>query len=153
MSRHGCGTCSLTMLREGKRDRVCVLPGSLLIAAGVLISARNFQCCADMSSGELAGPEGTPYEAGCYVFDLFFPQQYPAVAPLMHFDTNGQGRARMNPNLYADGKVRRWRLLDTFSEVALTSSHVDKSAGSAAGSRVQQQPAASRMRQRLMTRQ
>ena len=52
-----------------------------------------------------AGPEGTPYEAGCFVFDLFFPQQYPAVPPLMHFDTNGQGRVRMNPNLYADGKV------------------------------------------------
>jgi len=44
------------------------------------------------------------------VFDLFFPQQYPGVAPLMHFDTNGQGRARMNPNLYADGKVRPCRL-------------------------------------------
>ena len=39
------------------------------------------------------------------MFDLFFPQQYPAVPPLMHFDTNGQGRVRMNPNLYADGKV------------------------------------------------
>ena len=52
-----------------------------------------------------AGPEGTPYEGGCFVFDLFFPQQYPAVPPLMHFDTNGQGRVRMNPNLYADGKV------------------------------------------------
>ena len=45
------------------------------------------------------------------MFDLFFPQHYPGVPPLMHFDTNGQGRARMNPNLYADGKVRPGRLL------------------------------------------
>ena len=52
-----------------------------------------------------AGPEDTPYEGGCFVFDLFFPQQYPAVPPLMHFDTTGQGRVRLNPNLYADGKV------------------------------------------------
>ncbi len=47
------------------------------------------------------------------MFDLFIPQQYPGVPPLMHFDTNGQGRARMNPNLYADGKVRSRRLLFT----------------------------------------
>ena len=54
------------------------------------------------------------------MFDLFFPQQYPGVPPLMHFDTNGQGRARMNPNLYADGKASPWRLLYAFSRVAYT---------------------------------
>ena len=52
-----------------------------------------------------AGPEGTPYHGGCFMFDVFFPQDYPNVPPLMNMATNGEGRARFNPNLYADGKV------------------------------------------------
>lgn len=39
------------------------------------------------------------------MFDVFFPQDYPNVPPLMNMATNGEGRARFNPNLYADGKV------------------------------------------------
>ena len=53
----------------------------------------------------ITGPEGTPYEGGCFVFDLFFPSGYPNVAPLMSLQTTGEGRMRFNPNLYADGKV------------------------------------------------
>ncbi len=53
----------------------------------------------------VAGPEGTPYHGGCFMFDIFFPQDYPNVPPLMNMATNGEGRARFNPNLYADGKV------------------------------------------------
>ena len=53
----------------------------------------------------LTGPEGTPYEGGCFVFDLFFPDGYPNVPPLMVLQTTGEGRQRFNPNLYADGKV------------------------------------------------
>ena len=52
-----------------------------------------------------SGPEGTPYHGGCFMFDVFFPQDYPNVPPLMNMATNGEGRARFNPNLYADGKV------------------------------------------------
>ena len=39
------------------------------------------------------------------MFDVFFPLDYPNVPPLMNMATNGEGRARFNPNLYADGKV------------------------------------------------
>ena len=53
----------------------------------------------------MSGPEGTPYHGGCFMFDVFFPQDYPNVPPLMNMATNGEGRARFNPNLYADGKV------------------------------------------------
>lgn len=53
----------------------------------------------------ITGPEGTPYEGGCFVFDLFFPAGYPNVAPLMSLQTTGEGRMRFNPNLYADCKV------------------------------------------------
>jgi len=53
----------------------------------------------------LTGPEGTPYAYGCFLFDLYFPHTYPTTAMLVNFETTGQGRARFNPNLYADGKV------------------------------------------------
>lgn len=44
----------------------------------------------------ITGPEGTPYEAGCFLFDLFFPPAYPNVPPLMQLDTTGGGRVRFN---------------------------------------------------------
>lgn len=53
----------------------------------------------------ITGPVDTPYSYGCFVFDLLFPSDYPNVPPLMNLETTGQGRARFNPNLYADGKV------------------------------------------------
>jgi ubiquitin-protein ligase len=53
----------------------------------------------------LTGPEGTPYHGGCFLFDVLFPARYPDVPPLLSLDTTGGGRARLNPNLYADGKV------------------------------------------------
>lgn len=54
-----------------------------------------------------SGPEGTPYYGGCFVFDVYIPSEYPSAPPLMNMETNGGGRVRFNPNLYADGKVRR----------------------------------------------
>jgi len=48
---------------------------------------------------------GTPYESGCFFFDVFFPPQYPHVPPLLILETTGGGVARFNPNLYSDGKV------------------------------------------------
>jgi baculoviral IAP repeat-containing protein 6 len=53
----------------------------------------------------ITGPEGTPYEGGLFLFDVYFPAGYPMVPPLMVLETTGEGRARFNPNLYADGKV------------------------------------------------
>ena len=45
------------------------------------------------------------------MFDVFFPPDYPNVPPLMNMATNGEGRARFNPNLYADGKVCNYLLI------------------------------------------
>ena len=59
----------------------------------------------------ITGPEATPYEGGCFVFDMLFPEGYPNVPPLMVLQTTGEGRQRFNPNLYADGKVGRRRLI------------------------------------------
>ncbi|KAG1660587.1 hypothetical protein FOA52_003018 [Chlamydomonas sp. UWO 241] len=50
------------------------------------------------------GPEDTPYSAGCFVFDMYFPPNYPSVPPQVQFKTTGGGRIRFNPNLYNNGK-------------------------------------------------
>ena len=53
----------------------------------------------------IIGPEGTPYENGCYEFDIYLPPTYPNVSPSVKLITTGQGTVRFNPNLYKDGKV------------------------------------------------
>ncbi len=40
------------------------------------------------------------------MFDVFFPSGYPNMPPVMMVYNTGGGKARYNPNLYADGKVR-----------------------------------------------
>jgi len=51
----------------------------------------------------IIGPEGTPYENGCFIFDIFLPLEYNMVSPqVMSMTTNG-GKYRYNPNLYANG--------------------------------------------------
>ena len=52
----------------------------------------------------IRGPSGTPY-ADCLLFFSFeFPQDYPFTPPKVLFLT-GDGRTRMHPNLYVQGKV------------------------------------------------
>ena len=54
--------------------------------------------------GLVIGPPDTPYAYGLYLFDITFPNNYPLKPPSVKFCTN-DGRVRMNPNLYIDGKV------------------------------------------------
>ena len=53
----------------------------------------------------ITGPSDTPYANGCFVFDVFFPAEYPQGPMLVNLMTTGQGTVRFNPNLYNDGKV------------------------------------------------
>ena len=53
----------------------------------------------------ITGPEDTPYESGCFIFDLYIPPSFPEHPPLVHFVTGAKNRQRFNPNLYDDGKV------------------------------------------------
>ncbi|GAX75755.1 hypothetical protein CEUSTIGMA_g3198.t1 [Chlamydomonas eustigma] len=53
----------------------------------------------------ITGPEDTPYSSGCFIFDFYFPPNYPAVPPKVQLKTTGGGRVRFNPNLYNNGKV------------------------------------------------
>lgn len=52
----------------------------------------------------IVGPKNTPYEGGFYFFDIILGEKYPFKPPKVHFLTN-DGRSRMNPNLYTNGKV------------------------------------------------
>ncbi|KAI7841707.1 hypothetical protein COHA_004574 [Chlorella ohadii] len=53
----------------------------------------------------ITGPENTPYCGGCFLFDIYFPPDYPRVPPKVLIRTTGSGSVRFNPNLYAEGKV------------------------------------------------
>ena len=37
-----------------------------------------------------AGPEDTPYHAGCWVFDMYFPSQYPSIPLKINLATTGK---------------------------------------------------------------
>lgn len=53
----------------------------------------------------IIGPKDTPYENGCYIFDIYIPSSYPNDPPLVNLQTTGGGKVRFNPNLYNCGKV------------------------------------------------
>ncbi|BEJ13516.1 hypothetical protein CspHIS471_0306900 [Cutaneotrichosporon sp. HIS471] len=59
----------------------------------------------DLLKALIVGPKDTPYENGCFVFDIFLPHSYNQTNPLVKSMTTNGGLYRYNPNLYADGKV------------------------------------------------
>ena len=59
----------------------------------------------DLMRAFISGPPDTPYAAGLWQFDIALPPQYPDIPPKVKFCSTGGGQVRVNPNLYADGKV------------------------------------------------
>uniref|UniRef100_A0A0D6QTV7 UBC core domain-containing protein n=1 Tax=Araucaria cunninghamii TaxID=56994 RepID=A0A0D6QTV7_ARACU len=59
----------------------------------------------DLLKTLIVGPQGTPYQNGVFIFDIYLPPDYPQVPPKVTFLTTGGGKVRFNPNLYHDGKV------------------------------------------------
>jgi len=53
----------------------------------------------------ITGPKDTPYDNGCFEFDVYCPPEYPATPPVVNLQTTGNGTVRFNPNLYNCGKV------------------------------------------------
>lgn len=51
----------------------------------------------------ITGPKDTPYENGCFIFDILLPSDYPDSHPFVQFVNHNT--KRFNPNLYNDGKV------------------------------------------------
>ncbi|XP_020269119.1 putative ubiquitin-conjugating enzyme E2 38 [Asparagus officinalis] len=56
----------------------------------------------DLLRAVMVGPHGTPYHDGLFFFDLQFPGDYPHIPPRAHYHSGG---LRLNPNLYACGRV------------------------------------------------
>jgi len=59
----------------------------------------------DVIKALIIGPSGTPYENGCFLFDVLLPPNYPTEPPKVTLVTTAGGKVRFNPNLYAEGKV------------------------------------------------
>jgi len=67
-----------------------------------LIYVRASENRMDLLRAVMIGPQGTPYHDGLFFFDAHFPPSYPAIPPVVHYHAGG---LRLNPNLYACGKV------------------------------------------------
>ncbi|KAJ6835766.1 putative ubiquitin-conjugating enzyme E2 38 [Iris pallida] len=67
-----------------------------------MIFVRVYEDRMDLLRAVIVGPAGTPYHDGLFFFDAYFPPNYPHVPPLVHYRSGG---LRLNPNLYACGKV------------------------------------------------
>lgn len=57
----------------------------------------------DIIKAMIIGPKDTPYENGCFIFDIFLPHSYNQSSPSVKSMTTNGGLYRYNPNLYADG--------------------------------------------------
>ncbi|RYE14120.1 MAG: hypothetical protein EOP34_07290, partial [Rickettsiales bacterium] len=53
----------------------------------------------------ITGPTDTPYDSGCFLFEMQCPNNYPDTNPSVKLLTTGSGLVRFNPNLYNCGKV------------------------------------------------
>jgi len=67
----------------------------------------------------ITGPDNTPYDSGCFIFDIYIPSKYPNKSPEVWFMTHGGNR--FNPNLYNSGKVCL-SILGTYAGPATTAS-------------------------------
>eukprot|EP00755_Sulcionema_specki_P029313 Sspe_Gene.17798::Locus_6354_Transcript_8_10_Confidence_0.235_Length_3315::g.17798::m.17798 len=85
------------------RDRKLLLELPLFPQASVF--ARLDSRRVDAMRLIITGPEDTPYAFGMFVFDVYFPADYPNVPPQLWLRTTGGGTVRFNPNLYENGKV------------------------------------------------
>ncbi|KAH0934252.1 hypothetical protein HID58_011369 [Brassica napus] len=79
-----------------------------------MIFVRAYESRMDLLRAVIIGADGTPYHDGLFFFDIFFPDTYPSVPPVVHYHSGG---LRINPNLYNSGKVCL-SLLGTWSGAA-----------------------------------
>ncbi|KAI0035657.1 hypothetical protein K488DRAFT_82845 [Vararia minispora EC-137] len=84
---------------------LAVLTTNLPVAWDSSIFLRVDETRVDVIKALIIGPEGTPYQNGCYLFDIFLGHAYNQSPPNVKYMTTNGGKYRFNPNLYADGKV------------------------------------------------
>ena len=101
----GGGASSRRRAKTLAREAASLAAGALPLELGSSIFFRHDPDRLDVARVVIVGPANTPYEGGAFAFDVFCPNGYPDHPPMVNLDTTGGGRARFNPNLYADGKV------------------------------------------------
>jgi len=86
-------------------QEVGTLSNGLPLYFGSSVFLRVDEDRIDVMKALITGPEGTPYDNGCFQFDIYCPSEYPKGPPLVNLQTTGGGSVRFNPNLYNCGKV------------------------------------------------
>ena len=81
------------------------LKKSLPIHFGSSVFLRVDQSRPYVMQAMITGPNKTPYDSGCFQFDIYCTNTYPSQAPKVNLETTGSGSVRFNPNLYNCGKV------------------------------------------------
>eukprot|EP00475_Leptophrys_vorax_P027063 TRINITY_DN38542_c0_g1_i1.p1 TRINITY_DN38542_c0_g1~~TRINITY_DN38542_c0_g1_i1.p1 ORF type:complete len:532 (-),score=141.20 TRINITY_DN38542_c0_g1_i1:161-1756(-) len=94
------GSTKKQKLQRMKKE-ISILSNSLPDGIFVKVDDERF----DFMQVMIIGPQGTPYENGCFMFDLYLPADFPTACPKMNFLTTGGGTFYFNPNLYQSGKV------------------------------------------------
>jgi len=94
----------------GTRDRrlrreLRTLKRMLPLHFGSTIVVRMDETRPQMLKAVIAAPTQTPYDSGCFEFDIYVPPGYPSTPPKVNLMTTGGGRVRFSPNLYNCGKV------------------------------------------------
>ncbi|WVR07973.1 hypothetical protein IAU60_005016 [Kwoniella sp. DSM 27419] len=84
---------------------LAILTTSLPAAWHSSIFLRVDDARVDVLKAMIIGPEDTPYQNGCFIFDIHLPLEYNTISPAVKSMTTNGGKFRYNPNLYADGKV------------------------------------------------
>lgn len=91
----------LKSLTPDEAKRICALP----LSPGAAVFLRHDSKRLDTQKVLITGPIGTPYFGGLFLFDIFIPDSYPDMPPLVNLETTGGNQFRFNPNLYSCGKV------------------------------------------------
>jgi len=91
---------SKSKMKKIKQD-LAILSNSLPDGIFVRVDENHL----DLMKVMIIGPEDSPYEKGCFLFDLYLPDQYPQVHPEMKYLTTGHGTFYFNPNLYQEGYI------------------------------------------------
>lgn len=96
------GTASKQTIKRLAKEYAS-LSNSLPIYYGSSIFVKVNELDNRMIKVLITGPQNTPYDSGCFIFDVYTGNNYPKDTPKMLFVNHG-GK-RFNPNLYDNGKV------------------------------------------------
>ncbi|TFL06373.1 hypothetical protein BDV98DRAFT_559298 [Pterulicium gracile] len=87
----------LSRIQREYRAFITGLPDSIFV--------RAYEDRSDLLRSIIFGPENTPYEDAPFVIDWMLDGDFPNTPPIAHFHSWTEGKGRVNPNLYEEGKV------------------------------------------------